>query len=129
MSRSQALTIWLEVPAEVPAGTTVPLTLIVKNTSTHGIKLSLGGRPAHDFVVTSQAGLQVWVWTHRQAILSILERRTLQPGDALTFEGQWQQVDHSGKTVPAGTYLVRGVVSTEPGQELESELKPLTIIP
>ena len=129
MSGFPALTLWLEVPAEVPAGRTVSLTLTVKNTANHAINIALGGRPAHDFVVERQAGTAVWHWTHGQVILSILERRMLQPGDALTFAGQWQQVDHAGQTVPAGSYMVRGVVRTEAGQQLQTALTPLTIVP
>src|SRR3712207_2380840 len=71
----------------------------------HASNIAVGGRPAHGFVVDRQAGTAVWHWTHGQVILSILQRRTLLPGDALTFAGQWQQMDSGSNAVSPGPYV------------------------
>jgi hypothetical protein len=133
--RIQALTVWLEMPSEVKAGTTVPLTLKVKNISDNVAEMSLeylAGRPArHGFSVTRQDGKKVWSWRQERSNLHIAVFRILQPGEGLTIQGQWQQVDNKGNTVPPGTYFVRGMVYTltPRGEWLETEPKALTIVP
>jgi hypothetical protein len=61
--RTQALTVWLDIPSKVHAGTTVPLTLIVKDFSDNVAEISLEslvGRPArHGFIVTRQDDTEV----------------------------------------------------------------------
>lgn len=119
----------LEVAATVRVGRIVPLKLTVKNSSARPIELALGGRPPHDFVVTKPDGTEVWRWTHGQVIPSILQLRTLQPGEEVKFGAVWRQQDNDGDPVPPGTYLVRGILNTEPPQKLQTEPKRLTIAP
>jgi hypothetical protein len=132
---TQAVAVWLEMPSEVQAGTTVPLILKVKNFSDNVAEISLeslAGRPVrHGFIVTRQDGTEVWSWRQEQSNLHIAVFRILQPGEGLTIQGQWQQMDNKGNTVSPGTYFVRGMVHTltPMGNWLETEPKALTIVP
>jgi hypothetical protein len=127
---NHGIAVWLELPAEVSAGQRVPIRLKVKNSGHYAIELPLGGRPAHDVVVTRRDGTEIWRWMHGRAIQDILELRRLLPGEELTFEAEWRQRDSAGKPVAPGTYWVRGVVlAGQPGQQLETEPKPLAIVP
>jgi hypothetical protein len=124
-----SLEFWLEVPASVRVGTPVPLTVKLQNTSNRPVELSFSGRPAYDFVVTKPDGLEVWHWSHGQAIQAILELKTLKPGEAVEFAEAWGQRDNEGKPVPSGTYWVRGILNLEHPAKLETEPKSLSILP
>jgi len=128
-SGAPSLAFGLEVPAGARVGTPVPLTLKLRNTSHRSVELTLGGRPAYDFVVTTPDGLEVWRWSHGQAIQAILELKTLRPGEELVFTAEWAQRDNEGRSVPAGTYWVRGVLNLEPPVQLETEPQSLSIAP
>jgi hypothetical protein len=128
-SEAPSVAFGLEVPAEVRAGTPVPLTLTLQNTSNRPVALTLGGRPAYDFVVTQSDGLEVWRWSHGQAIQAILELRTLKPGETVAFAATWGQRDNAGTPIPTGTYQVRGVMNLDPPEKLETEPKSLRISP
>lgn len=130
----QYLTLWLEVTSEVQAGETVPLKLKVKNTGKCTFKLSLGGRPAYDFIVTKLDGTEVWRWLHGLPIRLAIEERFLQSGEELEFAADWNQQDNDGNPVPPGTYFVQGVLRVlpegkGPSQQLKTEQKRLIILP
>jgi Intracellular proteinase inhibitor len=128
-SEVPALAFGLEVPAGVRVGTPVPLKVTLQNTSNRPIALTLGGRPAHDFVVTTPDGQEVWRWSHGEAIQAILELKPLKPGETLQFTAAWGQRDNGGRPVPAGMYWVRGVLNLEPPERLETAPKSLSISP
>ena len=84
--------------------------LRLRNASDWPVSFSLGGRPPHDFVVSTPEGKQVWHWKCARVILLPLDSKTLEPGQQLEFVGEWKQVDSRGEPVPLGTYQVRGVL-------------------
>ncbi len=118
----------LDVPASVKLGDRVPLTLKARNTTPAPCSLYLGGRPPHDFVVR-RGGSLVWNWRHGRPVQLVLEVRRLGPKEEAVFEGEWDQVDNSGRRVPPGTYLVRGVLHLEPPQVLRTPPRRLVIVP
>jgi hypothetical protein len=126
-SELSSLTLELEIPAEFQVGQPVPLKLKLRNTSQQPVELILGGRPPYDFVVTKQDGIEIWRWSHGQAIQAILEVRTLNPGEELEFTTEWQQLDNAGAPIRPDTYFVRGVLNSDPPQKLETEPKQLII--
>jgi hypothetical protein len=128
-SGAPSLTLGLEVPAGTRVGTPVPLTLTLRNTSHGPVELTLGGRPAYDVIVTTPDGQEVWRWSHGQAIQAILELKTLAPGEELEFAAVWEQRDNAGRPVPAGTYWMRGVLTLDPPEKLETEPTPLSTVP
>ena len=50
--------------------------------------------------------------------LLTLVKEVLGPGEVLELSGEWEQVDNRGNPVPAGDYLVRGVLFMEPPEQL-----------
>jgi hypothetical protein len=105
------------------------LKLKVKNVSQRPVEQALGGRPCYDFIVSKPDGTEVWRWSRGQVVQDILELKTLQAGEELEFAGEWKQRDNDGNAVPAGKYLVRGVLNADPPEKLETKPKPLTITP
>jgi hypothetical protein len=110
-------------------GQPVRLALKVRNGSDRPVKLTLGGRPAHDFVGLKADGTEVWRWSHGQVIQEILEVKTLQPGGELEFEGMWPQVDNARRPVAAGIYFLRGVLNLEPPERMVTAPAQLRISP
>ena len=123
------LSLKLEPMSEVRAGERVALTLKLKNLCDHPLEFFLGGRPAHDFVVSDSDGTEVWRWLHEADILLILEARTLNPDEVLTFTATWDQRDKEGNVVAPGEYWVEGRLHGEPPQVLETAPKPLLVLP
>ena len=108
----------LEAVSKSPYGDTVSMKLKLRNTRHEPVQFSMGGRPAHDFVITTADGEEVWNWQCAKIILFPLDRKILEPGEELEFTGEWEQVDNRGKPVPPGTYLIRGVLKMEPPERL-----------
>lgn len=105
------LTLRVELPDLAPAGMAVPFRLALANRGGQPVPVELGGRPiAFDLVVRRADGRVVWRRLEGVPVETILVRRTLGPGEVLTFEGHWDQHDSEGKQVPPGIYQVRGVL-------------------
>ncbi|MCX8103677.1 MAG: BsuPI-related putative proteinase inhibitor, partial [Candidatus Bipolaricaulota bacterium] len=114
-SNPQGLLLWLEMPSEVSAGETVPLTLKINNISARPIVLG-HARPAYNFIITRPDGTEVWRWA--TGILDILLATSVAPGEELSFMAEWDQRElqwderHGpveGDLVPPGTYWVHGI--------------------
>ena len=117
----------LEAPDEVEEGQTVNLKLIWRNLTDKAVELTLGGRPAYDFVVTTNEGKQIWRWLEGEMVQQILEIKTVDPGQKLEFTLEWQPVDQAGAALPPGRYLVQGILNLEPPAVMKTKPKPLTI--
>ena len=120
----------LAVPAEFPAGHPVPIVLRVTNTAEAVRDLALQGRPvAYDVIVTQRDETIVWRRLEGKVIQSILQLRTLGPGESLEFRHSWNQRSNSGEQVPPGEYLVTGVLPTDPPAEVRTQAVALRILP
>ena len=108
----------LEAMSDASYGETVQMKLTLRNASDEPVSFYLGGRPPHDFVITTPDGEQVWHWTCAKIILLPLDGVTLEPSEALEFTGEWEQVDNRGEPVPPGAYLVHGILELEPPEKL-----------
>lgn len=117
----------LEAPDEVEVGQTVNLKLIWRNLTDKPVELSLGGRPAYDFVVTTHDGKEVWRWLEGQVVQDILEIKTVGPGQKLEFVLEWQPVDQAGAALAPGNYLAHGILNLEAPTTLKTKPKPLVI--
>lgn len=117
----------LEAPDEVEEGQTVNLKLIWRNLTDKAVELTLGGRPAHDFVLTTNEGKQIWRWLEGEMVQQILEIKTVDPGQKLEFTLEWQPVDQAGAALPPGRYLVQGILNLEPPAVIKTKPKPLII--
>jgi len=126
---AQSLATSLEISSIVRYGETVTMKFTVENTSEQPVRLALGGRPPFDFIVTTLEDDDVWNSLCGQIVLAVLGSATLNPGEELEFEAQWEQVDNSGIPVPPGAYSVRGVLNMEHRQKLETAATEFTIAP
>ncbi|MCY4114599.1 MAG: BsuPI-related putative proteinase inhibitor [Chloroflexi bacterium] len=118
----------LEVVPQTPYGETVWMKLRLRNISDKPVSFSLGGRPPHDFVVSTSGGMQVWHWKCAKITLQPLDSRTLEPGEELEFVGEWEQVDNRGEPVSPGTYLVRSMLNLDSFKKLVTEAHALEVV-
>ena len=118
----------LDIVPQASYGETVRMKLTLRNVSDKPVSFPLGGVPPHNFVVTTPDGEPVWRWECTQVILSLLGGETLEPGEALEFTGEWEQVDNQGEPVPPGTYLVRGVLNLESPERLVTPARELEVL-
>jgi hypothetical protein len=124
------LTVALEVQSSVSVGEAVPLTLKLRNEGESLASVYLGGNVPYDFVVSKPNGTEVWRWLASQVIQPLLELKTLDGGEELKFEGEWDQRNNEGQPVSPGAYLVRGVLKgeTPEGQRLELKTEPRELV-
>jgi hypothetical protein len=120
-SASHSLALELDAPTAARLGERVPLRLSLKNLGDHPVQVALGGRPAYDFVIAQPDGTEVWRWSHGQFVQQILQLITVRPGEAVDFTEAWPQLDNAGRAVPAGAYVVRGLLNVEPPGRLETQ--------
>ena len=123
-----AISYSLEVPSQVAYGKTVQMKLTLRNIGDEPTQFYMGGIPAHDFVVATADGENIWRWQCGQIILQPLVGKTLEPGEELELVGQWEQVDHRGEPVPAGTYLIRGALMMELPENLVTPPHELKVL-
>ena len=117
----------LEVDGLVSYGDAVRMKLTLRNVSDEPVDFVTGGRPPHDFVVSTPDGEQVWHWLCAKIILLPLDSQTLEPGEVMEFTGEWEQVDNRGEPVPPGDYLVQGVLDMDYPEKLITEAHELEI--
>ena len=123
-----AVTFSLDAAPRVSYGETVTLKLVLRNVSDETVHFYRGGRPSHDFVVSAPNGDEVWHWWCAKFRLLPLDNEVLGPGEVLELSGEWEQVDNRGKPVPAGNYLVRGVLYMETPEQLVTSPHRLQVL-
>lgn len=117
----------LEVVSQADYGETVSMKLTIKNSSDAPVQFYTG-RPPHDFVVATVHGQEVWHWRCGKTFPAILEEINLEPGEELVLVGEWEQMDNWGEPVPAGTYLIRGMLILEPAGILATPPQELEVL-
>ncbi|HEY8470515.1 MAG TPA: BsuPI-related putative proteinase inhibitor [Longimicrobiales bacterium] len=127
---SDSLAFTIHVPDSVRAGEPVPIALRVTNRTSAPIDLHLLGRTiAFDIVVTREDGTPVWRRLEGQAVQSILQLRTLAPGETLELSDRWDQRGRGGAAVPPGLYRVHGELPTDEPEPLRTPPASLRILP
>ena len=94
-----ALEVSMEVPTQATYGKTVPLKLTLRNVGDKSVAFLQGGKPYHDFVITTSDGKAVWYWGCAQYRFDVLGIGNLEPGEEKEFVEEWQQVNVSGEPV------------------------------
>lgn len=118
----------MEAPARVKIGEPVPLLLTVFNPEKTAVTLYLMGRvPTADFLIADSGGRTVWSLRHGETLMASLQVHRLAAGKSLSFRQIWDQRSNSGKPVPAGHYLVRGVLLTDRPDGMESAVETVRI--
>jgi hypothetical protein len=120
----------ITVPSEVRRGDSVPIVLRLVNDADTAVDVALQGRPvAFDVTVTRPDGELVWRRLAGETVTAILQLRTVAAGESLDFRTAWDQRSADGATVPAGEYVVRGAVPSDPPTVLRSGRAKLKILP
>lgn len=123
----RSLSLRLQVEPQVRAGEEVTMRLKVKNKGSQPISLTFPTGQRYDFLVTTPDHQSVWVWSHGKSFTQAVNTLTLSPGQEVEFEEEWHQTDNDGKSVRPGTYLVKGILQTQPPRE--TEWQSLVILP
>ena len=124
--RADSMRVELEVPRNVAAGQPVPVTLRISNTSDHSIDLYLQGRAIAFDVIVQRGSEVVWRRLEGATVPSILQIRTLAPGEVLELKETWKQENNAGGRVDPGDYTVSGAVLTD-REPLQAPPVPLRI--
>lgn len=114
--------------AQTQLGETVRLEIEVRNRSNRPIELTLQGRPAYDFVITTRDGVEVWRWSRGQISQDVSRVVKLYQRDRLGLAAKWDQLNNDGKPVPSDVYWVRGILYLE-SQTMETQSVRLLIQP
>lgn len=123
-----SLDLSIHVPERVPMGEGVPITVRVRNRTDRPLDLHLVGRTiAFDIVVTAENGAPVWRRLEGQAVQSILQLRTLAPGEVLELSDRWDQRGSGGSPVAPGLYRVQGMILTDEPEPLRTPVVRLQI--
>ena len=104
---ADTLDVTLEVTAaRVRRGDSVPLRLVVRNTSNYTVSIPARTQQ-FDFQVMDR-GRVIWSWmsnrTQRRAAAV-----SLKPGEEMEFSGRWSGTNDDGEDVAPGDYTVRGI--------------------
>ena len=118
----------LEAASQVAYGKTVHMKLTLRNISDEPAQFYMGGIPAHDFAVATADGENIWRWQCGQIILAAMVGETLEPGEELELVGEWEQVDNKAEPVPAGTYLIKGILKMEHPEKLVTPSHELKVL-
>ena len=117
----------LDVVSQAAYGETVSMTLTLRNSSDAPMQFDTGGS-LHDFVVATVHGQEVWHWRCGKVFPAILVERNLEPGEELVLVNEWEQMNNWGEPVPAGTYLIRGMLIFEPAGILATPPQELEVL-
>ena len=125
---ADSLRLELLAPAEVRASDPVPITLRLTNVSDRPADAHFLGRTiAFDLVVARADGAVVWRRLAGAAIPSILQIRTLAPGESLELGDVWDQRTDAGARAGPGEYTVQGILPSDAPEPLRTPVVPLRI--
>ena len=131
MAQQSALRVELVAPAAVRAGEPVPVLIRITNPSDKPVDAYFVGREiAFDIVIRKGADSSVvWRRLTGRAVQTVLQVRTLKPGEILELGDTWRQQSDAGEVVAAGSYTVEGVVLGQGKEAMRTEPKKLEIRP
>jgi hypothetical protein len=97
-------------PATVARGGSATFELTVRNTGNQLVTLPFNSAKQFDFEVM-RSGKLVARWSNGRIFAQALSSATIGPGQSLTFTGRWDLRNLVGQQVPAGDYVVRGMLT------------------
>ena len=121
--QSPPLEFVVSAPATAAAGATVPITLRLRNGSDRPVEAHFLGRTiTYDIIVRRSDGTIVWSRLGNAAVPSILQIRTLAPGETMELTDTWR----AGQP---GRYEVQGVLPNDDPQALRTVWYALLVTP
>lgn len=97
-------------PATVARTGSATFELTVRNTGNQLVTLPFTSAKQFDFEVL-RSGKLVARWSNGRVFAQALSSATIGPGQSLTFTGRWDLRNLVGQPVPAGEYVVRGLLT------------------
>ena len=120
----------ISVPAEARRGDSVPIALRLVNDADTAVEVALQGRPvAFDVTVARPDGEPVWRRLAGETVTAILQLRMVAAGESLDFRTAWDQRTDRGAPVPAGEYVVKGTIPSDPPAVFRSDRVNLKVLP
>lgn len=126
---AESLHFTIVAPARALAAEPVHITLRLTNVTAHPVEAYLVGRViAFDIVIAREDGTVVWRRLQGATVASILQVRTLQPGETMELSDVWPQRGNDGKPVAPGTYDVWGLLPSDAPEPRRTPTVKLRII-
>ena len=148
MAQQSALRVELVAPAAVRAGEPVPVTIRITNPSDKPVDAYFVGREIAFDIVIRRAGSPsanpgapprgqprpadtsvIWHRLAGRAVQTVLQVRTLAPGETLELGDTWRQQSDGGGRVPPGDYTVEGVVLGQDRESLRTGGRTIKVLP
>jgi len=114
--------------ASYALGEPVAITLSVTNRGDLPAQLEFANAQKFELTVTRK-GREVWRWSAGRMLAQVLATITLGPGDTLTFQEEWNQLDNDGDRVPPGDYTVAGWLTAKGRREMTRTTADIRILP
>lgn len=89
-------------------GQPIEMTVRLTNCADDAIAKTFPSAQRYDFVAKTEAGDELWRWSHGMAFAQTKGEETMEPGEQVTFTETWDQTDNDGNQVPAGAYQITG---------------------
>lgn len=108
-------------------GDSVPLQLVLRNSSSTSQTFSLAGTKESDYIGTYDIAVTakgddkvVWNWMYDKTGYDSLQFVTLAPGEQLSWDPDWNRRDNQGNMVEPGVYVLSATLDwvTEDEQRL-----------
>jgi hypothetical protein len=106
-------------------GETIKMRLAAVNRTGRPLVLEFATSQRFDFVV-SAGGKPIWQWSADKMFGEVLGSETVQPGDSLVYEVEWDQRLGDGTNPGLGAYTIRGVLKALP--EVASQEKRFGVV-
>jgi hypothetical protein len=94
-----------------PLGEPIPLKFELINTGSTPVEFTFSSGQRFDFLV-KKGERTIWRWSFGKQFIQVLGQITLEPGQSLSFEADWPQVDNLGNAVPPGEYVVLALLTS-----------------
>lgn len=88
-------------------GEPVLLRLTVTNESNQPLTFRSSSSQRFDFVVRAD-NVEIWRWSRERMFAMMLTSWRIPPGQSVTYEQTWRQVNNNGERVPPGNYTIEG---------------------
>jgi hypothetical protein len=111
-------------------GEDIPIKLTVSNISNSDVVLRFDEDLEYDFMVKRDVNLifatvpfDVWKYSASHPGGKKPHQRTLKPGQSITYEGVWPQVNAENEKVGAGRYVITGMINLAGKEKTTLEIR------
>jgi hypothetical protein len=91
----------------------IVMTVTAVNTTERALRLTFPTAQRYDFIVRKDRK-PIWRWSDDRMFAQALSRHTIEPGDSIVYEFEWDQANVDGTELNLGRYTVGGILKTLP---------------